>query len=60
VPADINGLRHGNARRAGLAIRGWAPKPVRLNLIAAGAASGIMGTATSIGGLPMALAALQP
>lgn len=38
-----------------LAIRGWAPRPVRLNLIAAGAASGIMGTATSIGGPPMAL-----
>lgn len=38
-----------------LAIRGWAPEPVRLNLIAAGAASGIMGTATSIGGPPMAL-----
>lgn len=38
-----------------LAVRGWAPKPVRLNLIAAGAASGIMGTATSIGGPPMVL-----
>ena len=38
-----------------LAIRGWAPEPVRVNLIAAGAASGIMGTATSIGGPPMAL-----
>lgn len=38
-----------------LAGRGWAPRPVRLNLIAAGAASGIMGTATSIGGPPMAL-----
>lgn len=38
-----------------LAIRGWAPEPVRANLIAAGAASGIMGTATSIGGPPMAL-----
>lgn len=38
-----------------LAIRGWAPKPIRVNLIAAGAASGIMGTATSIGGPPMAL-----
>lgn len=35
--------------------RGWAPRPVRLNLVAAGAASGIMGTATSIGGPPMAL-----
>ncbi len=38
-----------------LAVRGWAPRPVRVNLIAAGAASGIMGTATSIGGPPMAL-----
>ncbi|UZX01212.1 sulfite exporter TauE/SafE family protein [Arthrobacter sp. CDRTa11] len=38
-----------------LAVKGWAPPPVRVNLIAAGAASGIMGTATSIGGPPMAL-----
>jgi uncharacterized protein len=38
-----------------LAGRGWAPRPVRVNLIAAGAASGIMGTATAIGGPPMAL-----
>jgi uncharacterized protein len=38
-----------------LAGRGWAPRPVRANLIAAGAASGVMGTATSIGGPPMAL-----
>jgi uncharacterized membrane protein YfcA len=38
-----------------LAGRGWAPRPRRVNLIAAGAASGIMGTATSIGGPPMAL-----
>ena len=38
-----------------LAGRGWAPRPVRVNLIAAGAASGVMGTATSIGGPPMAL-----
>jgi uncharacterized membrane protein YfcA len=38
-----------------LAGQGWAPRPVRVNLIAAGAASGIMGTATSIGGPPMAL-----
>jgi uncharacterized membrane protein YfcA len=42
---------------AGLVLtgRGWAPRPLRANLIAAGAASGIMGTATSIGGPPMAL-----
>lgn len=38
-----------------LALKGWAPRPVRVNLIAAGAASGMMGTATSIGGPPMAL-----
>jgi uncharacterized membrane protein YfcA len=38
-----------------LAGRGWAPRPIRANLIVAGAASGIMGTATSIGGPPMAL-----
>ncbi|MGK3647052.1 sulfite exporter TauE/SafE family protein [Pseudarthrobacter enclensis] len=38
-----------------LAGRGWAPRPRRANLVAAGAASGIMGTATSIGGPPMAL-----
>jgi uncharacterized protein len=38
-----------------LAGKGWAPRPRRINLIAAGAASGIMGTATSIGGPPMAL-----
>jgi uncharacterized membrane protein YfcA len=38
-----------------MAVRGWSPKPVRTNLIVAGAASGIMGTATSIGGPPMAL-----
>lgn len=38
-----------------LALRGWTPSPRRVNLITAGAASGIMGTATSIGGAPMAL-----
>ncbi len=34
---------------------GWAPQPHRSNLVAAGAASGLLGTATSIGGPPMAL-----
>jgi len=34
---------------------GWAPVPGRLTLMTAGAASGLMGTATSIGGAPMAL-----
>lgn len=38
-----------------LAGLGWAPRPVPINLVVAGAASGIMGTATSIGGPPMAL-----
>ncbi|MCW2134663.1 sulfite exporter TauE/SafE family protein, partial [Arthrobacter sp. VKM Ac-2550] len=38
-----------------LAFFGWAPLPGRANLITAGAASGIMGTSTSIGGAPMAL-----
>ncbi|BBY19221.1 permease [Mycolicibacterium litorale] len=34
---------------------GWAPVPHRRNLVVAGAASGLLGTATSIGGPPMAL-----
>jgi uncharacterized membrane protein YfcA len=34
---------------------GWAPPPRRRNLAVAGAASGLLGTATSIGGPPMAL-----
>lgn len=34
---------------------GWAPEPHRSNLVLAGAASGLLGTATSIGGPPMAL-----
>jgi len=38
-----------------LAFLGWQPAPRRLSLVTAGAASGIMGTATSIGGAPMAL-----
>jgi uncharacterized membrane protein YfcA len=38
-----------------LAFAGWAPVPGRLSLISAGAASGVMGTTTSIGGAPMAL-----
>jgi len=38
-----------------LAFFGWTPPPRRFNLVTAGAASGIMGTATSIGGAPMAL-----
>lgn len=39
----------------GFALLGWKPPAKRMNLIAAGAASGVMGTATSIGGAPMAL-----
>ncbi|TFD87796.1 sulfite exporter TauE/SafE family protein [Cryobacterium serini] len=38
-----------------MAVSGWAPMPGRVSLITAGAASGVMGTATSIGGAPMAL-----
>jgi uncharacterized protein len=34
---------------------GWAPEPRRPALVAAGAASGVFGTATGIGGPPMAL-----
>lgn len=34
---------------------GWAPAPNRPNLVLAGGASGLMGTATAIGGPPMAL-----
>ncbi|ANY23906.1 sulfite exporter TauE/SafE family protein [Gordonia terrae] len=34
---------------------GWRPAPGRRNLATAGAASGLLGTATSIGGPPMAL-----
>ncbi len=36
-------------------VAGWAPRPRPLTLVSAGAASGLMGTATSIGGAPMAL-----
>lgn len=34
---------------------GWMPVPHRRNLVLAGAASGVLGTATAIGGPPMAL-----
>lgn len=34
---------------------GWIPLPRKRNLVVAGAASGLLGTATSIGGPPMAL-----
>lgn len=34
---------------------GWMPLPRRRNLVLAGATSGVLGTATSIGGPPMAL-----
>jgi uncharacterized protein len=34
---------------------GWIPAPHRRNLVLAGAASGVLGTATAIGGPPMAL-----
>jgi uncharacterized membrane protein YfcA len=38
-----------------LTVFGWAPEPRRPNLVMAGAVSGLLGTATSIGGPPMAL-----
>lgn len=38
-----------------MAFLGWRPEPRRVSLITAGAASGVFGTATSIGGAPMAL-----
>lgn len=40
---------------AALTAAGWSPLPTSSGLVAAGAASGLMGTATSIGGPPMAL-----
>lgn len=38
-----------------LTLFGWSPAPSRPNLVTAGVASGILGTATSVGGPPMAL-----
>lgn len=38
-----------------LSVRGWRPRERPLTLATAGAASGLMGTATGIGGPPMAL-----
>lgn len=38
-----------------LSMLGWQPAPSRRNVLLAGAASGLFGTATSIGGPPMAL-----
>lgn len=38
----------------GLSLRGWQPRQHPVTLAAAGAASGLMGTATAIGGPPMA------
>lgn len=39
----------------GLSAAGWSVRPTRRRLLGAGAASGFMGTATSIGGPPIAL-----
>lgn len=39
----------------GLAFLGWRPAPRRRALVLAGALSGVMGTATSVGGAPMAI-----
>lgn len=38
-----------------LTVGGWQPEPTRPGMAAAGAASGLLGTTTSIGGPPMAL-----
>lgn len=38
-----------------MSVFGWAPVPNRPTLVTAGALSGVLGTATSIGGPPMAL-----
>ena len=43
-----------------LAALGWQPHPRRRVLATAGAASGLLGTATSIGGPPMALVLSGP
>ncbi len=43
-----------------LAALGWQPRPRRRTLATAGAASGLLGTATSIGGPPMALVLSGP
>ena len=40
---------------AGLTLAGWRPAATRRSLVAAGFASGVMGTTTTIGGPPMAL-----
>ncbi|WP_345495312.1 sulfite exporter TauE/SafE family protein [Nocardia callitridis] len=40
---------------AAVTVLGWQPPPLPRNLAVAGAASGLFGTATSIGGPPMAL-----
>lgn len=39
----------------GSAYLGWRPAPTRTALVAAGSLSGVMGTATAIGGAPMAI-----
>jgi uncharacterized protein len=38
-----------------LTLFGWSPPSTRTNVVVAGAVSGVLGTATSIGGPPMAL-----
>lgn len=40
---------------AAVSLRGWAPVMRRRNFVSAGMVAGVMGTATSIGGPPMAL-----
>lgn len=57
IPADGLAWLVAAAVLAGvlMAFRGWTPYPGRRNLMVAGAASGLMGTSTSVGGPPMAI-----
>lgn len=57
LPERVLALALGGVVVAGIVLTsfGWAPVPTRPALVTAGAASGVLGTATSIGGPAMAL-----
>ena len=57
IPERILAILIGAVVLCGVAVTGlgWVPAPRRRNLVLAGATSGVLGTATSIGGPPMAL-----
>jgi uncharacterized membrane protein YfcA len=57
MPENVLALAIAGVVLAGVLVTsfGWAPTPRRRNLVLAGATSGVLGTATSIGGPPMAL-----